>query len=154
MKKFLSLALILCFIIPCAVIFSGCGFKTNVKYYYTDVELSWASAEERIAILGGQSNLTDEQVKEKIKTYQMYFCFNDDGTCDVATYPLNAQLTEQDITDAFYTKEDDVIKVYADKSKLQTSLIFTLTVRGKKLVLEEKFSTGQNSTYKMIFTSK
>jgi hypothetical protein len=154
MKKLLSFILALCFVVPCVFVLSGCGFKTNVKYVYSGVKLNWASELEKQEILGDQYGISDDQIKQKIKTCQMYFYFKDDGTVEFAVFGLDVEPTDQDIIDAFYTKEDNQIKVYIDEAKTEDSLLTTLTINGKALFMEERFNSQQTSTYQLVFTKQ
>lgn len=143
MKKFLSFFLAICVLVPCAVLFSACGkgkgFETNVEYKVTDIEIVWASDEEKTEILDGK---TEEEFMQRFSDVNGSLNFKDNGTV------ISKNDDSEEIT-CYYTKDGDTIKVYQDEAKEGTAT--ELFVEGEKIVQKTKAGSSYETYMRVIY---
>ena len=151
MKKFLSLMLVVAFIIPCAFVLAACGggLQTGVKYNFKGVEVVW-DAEEKTALLEQAEGMTEEELDAtlteqfaEISFEGAYLIFNEDGSVTMGM-PSEVEGEEDDTQTMYYKAEDNTVTLYEDE-ECETvleydGLEFSMKVDGNKLLMDVTFA--------------
>lgn len=147
MKKFLSLIFAVCLIVPSLFMLTACGdgFETGKKYTLTKVEIVWGSNEEKLEILGEQTE------QEMIDNYNdgTYITFNEDGSVSGGV-PADEEGEDDFTFSYYYTKDGKSIKLYTDEDKESEAGI--LEVKGNSLI--QKYTISNYATYVILTYSK
>ena len=143
MKKFLSLMLVVAFIIPCAFVLAACGggLQTGVKYNFKGVEIVWDADEKQALIdeLGEEFVTQMEEGQEGEVSEGAYLIFNEDGSVTMGM-PSEVEGEEDYTQTKYYKVEDDTVTLYEDEACEtvygEDGVEYAMKVDGNKLVME------------------
>ena len=147
MKKFLSLVLAVCLIVPCALMLTACGnnLEMGKKYTISNVSLNWANDTEKTEILDGH---TEQELMERFDN-GTYITFNKNGTVVIGMPQEGADDQTQTM---YYTKKGKTVTLYQDEEKQNES--GKLTIKGDKLVQTVQLGGSDKESTAVIEYSK